>query len=90
MDPHAQPGGAFTKALMMAMYKGKVVATGLAIKFLVGKFTEPQFGQKTSRIQHVHLFQLRLCAYLVCCGYFQGCGGSRGSEWLRRPSPGMR
>ena len=44
VDPHAQPGGVCLKTLMMGMYKGKVVLTGLALKFVVGKVTEPQFG----------------------------------------------
>jgi hypothetical protein len=44
VDPHAAPGGALKKSFLLFLYKGKVVFTGLAIKFLVGKTTEPEFG----------------------------------------------
>jgi hypothetical protein len=32
------------KAIGIGLYKGKVIITGLALKALVGKYTEPEFG----------------------------------------------
>lgn len=44
VDPHADEGGHLAKAIAVGLYKGKVVISGLALKTLVGKVTEPEFG----------------------------------------------
>jgi len=44
VDPHAHETGTLEKSILMALYKGKVVISGLALKMVVGKVTEPEFG----------------------------------------------
>ena len=44
VDPQSDEGGHLMKVLSLFMYKGKCLFTGLALKFVVGKATEPEFG----------------------------------------------
>jgi hypothetical protein len=44
VDPHSDEGGHLMKAVGLLLYKGKCLLTGLALKAVIGKTTEPELG----------------------------------------------